>query len=62
MYLVIGFCIPVGLLTIFSPELSDRFISGASLWLAAIPHDLYLMFGGCFAVYVGARSYDKRKK
>lgn len=62
MYILILACIPMGILSAFHPEIAVRIADGMKAWLAAIPEELWAVFGIGYLGYTGARSYDKRKK
>lgn len=62
MYILILFSIPMGILTIFSPDSAQNLVMGVSAWLEAIPTQLYTLFGVGYLGYTGARSWDKNKK
>jgi hypothetical protein len=61
MYLIIGFCIPMGILSAFRPDMAIAIANGMQAWLNAIPDALYGLFGVGYLGYTGARSYDKSK-
>jgi len=61
MYLFILFGIPMGILSVFSPESAKAIAEGMQAWMAAIPTPLWAVFGTCFSVYSISRSYDKSK-
>jgi len=61
MYCFILFAIPMGIISVFSPDSAVKIASGAKAWLSAIPDYLWGVFGASFAVYSIARSYDKSK-
>lgn len=59
MYVLILSAIPVGALFIFYPQEVKTGIMGFQLWLAAIPPELYTLFGAGYLGYVNKRSQDK---
>ena len=61
MYIMILMSIPMGIVAAFRPELAAAVASGMKAWLAAIPEELYTLFGVVSIGYVGARSYEKAK-
>lgn len=61
MYILILFSIPMGIITIFSPESAVKLTQGVKSWLAALPTELYTLFGVGYLGYTGARSWDKGK-
>lgn len=61
MYVMILAAIPMGILSAFRPEMAVAIATGMKMWLAAIPNELYALFGVGYVGYVGARSYEKGK-
>lgn len=61
MYIYILFAIPMGVLGIFSSESAIKVAEGMKAWLAAIPTEMWGVFGAGFAVYTVARSYWDKK-
>lgn len=61
MYTMILTAIPMGILSIFSPESASAIIGGVKAWLAAIPGELWALFGAGYLGYSGMRSFDKSK-
>jgi hypothetical protein len=59
MYILILSAIPIGALFVFWPEEVQRAIHGFRLWLAAIPPELYGLFGAGYLGYTNKRSQDK---
>jgi len=59
MYVMIGFAIPMGILSVFRPDMAVQVAAGMKAWLAAIPDSLYALFGVGYLGYTGARSWDK---
>ena len=53
--------IPMGFLLAFQPESAAAVTDGVGQWLAAIPGEMWSLFGIGYLGYTGARSYDKRK-
>ena len=62
VYIIILSAIPMGVLFAFSPETANNITAGFQQWLAAIPEDMWTLFGVGYLGYAGARSYDKGKK
>lgn len=60
MYFIILMSVPMGVLSAFEPEIATRIAEGMKLWLAAIPEELYWLFGTGYLGYTGFRSMDKR--
>jgi len=61
MYTFILFGIPMGILSVFSPQAAIQIAEGMKAWMTAIPTPLWAVFGTCFSVYSISRSYDKSK-
>ncbi len=61
IYLMILGAIPMGFLSAFEPEISQRVIAGMQGWLNAIPEALWGLFGAGYLGYSGFRSWDKKK-
>jgi len=63
MYIMILSAIPMGILSVFKPLMATQIAEGMKAWLAAIPSELWTVFGVGYLGYTGARSLiDKRKK
>ena len=62
MYVLLLCSIPMGVLTIFSPESAVSLTNGVQAWLNALPTEFYTLFGAGYLGYTGARSWDKNKK
>lgn len=60
MYITILFGLPMGIASIFDPEIPKQIASGFGAWLNAIPDALYGLFGAGYLGYTGFRSWDKR--
>ena len=61
IYLFILASLPFGVLFAFRPEEALAVTNGVQSWLAAIPGELWGLFGAGYLGYTGARSYDKKK-
>ena len=61
MYILLLASLPMGVLSAFSPEAAKSIIEGYEGWLAAIPSDMWWLFGAGYLGYAGARTYEKRK-
>ena len=61
IYLFIVTAIPIGILSIFEPAKATAISTGANAWLAAIPTDMWMLFGAGYLGYGAFRSYDKGK-
>ena len=62
MYVMILAALPMGLLFAFRPETSIAVTEGVKLWLAAIPEEMWWLFGTGYLGYTGARTVEKAKK
>ena len=61
MYLMILFAIPMGILSVFSPESATQIATGMESWLTAIPDGMWATFGIGYTGYTVARSkWDKK--
>lgn len=61
IYILILASIPMGVLAAFFPELAANIIAGFKAWLAAIPEDMWWLFGSGYLGYTAARQYGKAK-
>lgn len=61
MYLLILAAIPMGFLAAIRPDMAKDVASGMQAWLAAIPPQLWEVFGLCFSVYGVSRTVEKVK-
>ena len=61
MYALILASIPMGLVSAWRPEISSAIAAGMQAWLAAIPSELWTVFGVGYLGYTGARSFEKSK-
>lgn len=62
MYALILAAIPMGVLHAYHPDLAVSIATGMKAWLAALPEELWWLFGAGYLGYTGARSLDKRGK
>jgi hypothetical protein len=61
MYIMILAAIPMGILSAFNPEMATKIAEGLKAWLAAIPNELWAVFGIGYTGYTVARSaWDKK--
>jgi hypothetical protein len=60
MYFLILAAIPMGVLHAVQPDLAVSIAEGMKAWLAALPEELWWLFGAGYLGYTGARSVDKR--
>lgn len=61
VYIMILWCIPMGVLSIFNPAAAAAFAEGVKAWLAAIPEHLWTVFGFVMGGYIAGRSLEKVK-
>lgn len=61
VYILLLASIPMGVLTVFSPEAATNLTTGFKAWLAAIPEPILTLFGTVMLGYVVGRSYEKTK-
>ena len=61
MYIMILAAIPMGIFWAFEPAYADRIATGLQRWLAAIPDDLWYLFGVGYLGYAGGRTLEKWK-
>jgi hypothetical protein len=61
MYCLILFAIPMGILSVFRPDIASQIAEGMKSWLSAIPAELWTVFGIGYTGYTIARSaWDKK--
>ena len=61
MYVMILAAIPMGILSAFNPDIAVKIADGIKAWLAAIPNELWAVFGIGYTGYTIARSaWDKK--
>lgn len=61
MYAMILFAIPMGILSVFKPDMAIQIAVGMQAWLKAIPDALWAVFGVGYTGYTVARSvWDKQ--
>lgn len=61
VYILILWCIPMGVLSIFNPEAAASFATGVKAWLGAIPEHLWTCFSFVMGGYIGGRTLEKLK-
>jgi hypothetical protein len=61
MYLLILWCLPMGILAAFRPETASAITTGMTAYLGSIPDPLYMLFGTGYLGYTAARQYGKAK-
>lgn len=62
MYILILFAIPMGILSVFQPEVPGMIATGMKAWLEAIPEALWWTFGAGYLGYTGARTFGDKKQ
>lgn len=63
IYIYILAAIPVGILSVFSPDIASAIANGTKEWLNAIPVELWGVFGAGYLGYTTVRSvFDKKRK
>jgi hypothetical protein len=62
MYAMILAAVPMGVLHAYNPVMAVSIAEGMRAWLAALPDELWWLFGAGYLGYTGARSLDKRGK
>lgn len=62
MYAMILVAIPFSLFFAFRPDKAKLVAEGMQLWLAALPDQLYWLFGAGYLGYTGARSVQEWQK
>jgi hypothetical protein len=61
MYLMILLAVPVALASVWYPDGAARFATGMQAFLAAIPSELWTLFGVGYVGYAGVRTFEKAK-
>ena len=61
VYIYVLAAIPMGGLFAYSPETAANVTLGVQNWLAAIPGEMWSLFGVGYLGYTGARTWEKRK-
>lgn len=61
IYLMILMAVPMGFLSAVDPAMAAAVSDGMRAWLAAIPEDLYTLFGVGYVGYAGARTFEKSR-
>jgi len=62
MYIMILSSIPMGILSVFRPDMAVQIAEGMKAWLSAVPNELWAVFGIGYTGYTVARSaWDKKK-
>ncbi len=61
VYILLLWSIPMGVLSMFRPDLGAAFTVGFKGWLTAIPDSITTLFGIVMTGYIGGRTYEKVK-
>ncbi len=61
MYLMILMAIPMGIVSAFKPEIAVAVAEGMKAWLAAIPTEVWTVFGFGYTGYTAGRAFDKKQ-
>lgn len=61
VYVLLLWSIPMGVLSMFRPDLAAGFTEGFRGWMSAIPEEVLTLFGVVMTGYVLGRSYEKGK-
>lgn len=62
MYAMILAAIPMGFLFAFRPEVAMAVTAGVKNWLAALPEEMWWLFGAGYLGYTGSRTFEKVRK
>lgn len=62
MYVMILTALPIGILSIFRPDMSTQIAEGVKAWLTALPDQLWWLFGAGYLGYTGVRSFVDKKQ
>ena len=61
VYVLLLWSIPMGVLSMFRPDLAASFTVGFKAWMSSIPDSVLTLFGVVMSGYVLGRSYEKVK-
>ena len=61
VYLLLLWSIPMGVLTVLSPDAATKFTAGFGAWMLALPEPILTLFGVVMTGYVAGRSWEKVK-
>lgn len=59
VYILLLWSIPMGVLTIFRPDMAAAFTQGFHAWMTALPEPVLTLFGVVMTGYVAGRSWEK---
>jgi Holin of 3TMs, for gene-transfer release len=60
IYIMLLWAIPMSIVAAVNPDVAMNIGKGFGAWLAAIPGDLYALFGAGYLGYGAFRTYDKK--
>lgn len=60
MYIMILSALPMGFLSAFEPQIAMDVAEGMKMWLAALPGELYALFGAGYLGYAHYRTNEKK--
>lgn len=60
MYIMILSALPMGVLSAFEPQVAIGVAEGMKMWLAALPGELYALFGAGYLGYAHYRTNEKK--
>jgi len=61
VYVIILAAIPMGIVSAVNPDVAAHIATGFKAWLAAIPSDVWTLFGVGYLGYTGSRTFEKTK-
>jgi hypothetical protein len=61
MYAMILWALPIGLLSLFLPDVAGRIAGSMTAYLRGLPDELYALFGTGYLGYTAARQWGKVK-
>lgn len=61
VYIYLLSALPFGVLFAFQPQVAQAVTDGMTAFLAAIPGEMWALFGAGYLGYTGARTVEKRK-
>jgi hypothetical protein len=59
VYILLLWSIPMGVLSVFRPDMAAAFTAGFNAWMNAIPEPVLTLFGVVMTGYVAGRSWEK---
>ena len=61
MYAMVLWALPVGVLSLFMPDVAARLAASMTAYLSGLPDELYALFGTGYLGYTAARQWGKVK-